>query len=48
METMLSALNSTDSLKIKELTVSAIGAIGTEMTDLFLFNKKQQKTQFTS
>lgn len=28
METMLSALNNTENLKIKELAVSAIGAIG--------------------
>ena len=30
METMLSALSGSESLKIKELAVSAIGAIGNE------------------
>lgn len=30
METMLSALNNTTNLKLKELAVSAIGAIGNE------------------
>lgn len=32
METMLSALNNADNLKIKELAVSAIGAIGKTAT----------------
>lgn len=31
METMLSALNNTENLKIKELAVSAIGAIGKKL-----------------
>lgn len=31
MDTMLSALNNTENLKIKELAVSAIGAIGTKL-----------------
>lgn len=50
MDTMLSALNNTENLKIKELTVSAIGAIGenglrTEMIDGLLWNVNQQSTQ---
>lgn len=32
METMLSTLNNTDNLKIKELTVSAIGGIGEKLS----------------
>lgn len=32
METMLSALNNSENLKIKELAVSAIGAIGKNST----------------
>lgn len=36
METMLSALNNTDNLKIKELAVSAIGAIGMMLTTIEL------------
>lgn len=31
METMLSTLNNTENLKIKELTVSAIGGIGEKL-----------------
>lgn len=31
METMLSTLNNSENLKIKELTVSAIGGIGEEL-----------------
>lgn len=51
METMLSALNNTENLKIKELTVSAIGAIGenglrTEMIDGLLWNVNQQSPNF--
>lgn len=51
METMLSALNNTENLKIKELTVSAIGAIGenglrTEMIDGLLSNVSQQSPSF--
>ncbi|XP_074549927.1 importin-4 [Halichoeres trimaculatus] len=36
METMLSALNNTDNLKIKELTVSAIGAIANAAKELLV------------
>lgn len=34
MDTMLSALNNAENLKIKELAVSAIGAIGRSLSGL--------------
>lgn len=43
METMLSALNNAESLKIKELAVSAIGAIGKKLSKVY---QMQLKTLF--
>lgn len=43
METMLSALNNTDNLKIKELAVSAIGAIGNRLSGFYTLTSKKKK-----
>lgn len=44
METMLSALNNTENLKIKELAVSAIGAIGKKLSEDFSKDLQKKMT----
>lgn len=46
METMLSALNITENLKIKELAVSAIGAIGKRLTFKLQRDSQSQHNSF--
>lgn len=46
MDTMLSALNNAEDLKIKELAVSAIGAIGQSVVFSFIFVHVRPKKPF--